>query len=110
MILDKLQRLKDKLSGCDGNTETQLDDWAQEIQNHELLLSLKNHDGMKVLLDRANERLDFIETRLSADDLKESERKDILRDRYVIHLIIDPVEEAQEDLNAIESEIDQNLK
>lgn len=110
-LLDKLAKLKAYFLGnrADGQDVNTIDGWIDQARRLFLLNSLKDHDGIKYVLEIFQSEVERIDNKLRSADSKElpDYQRDRLLDRKELaKKYLDMFQGVSEELEAIEEQVD----
>ncbi len=111
MLLDKLTQLKDKFfkGRADAQDISAIDGWVIEAKRLFLLKSLKDHDGVKYVLETFHSEVDKINDKLKnsySKDLSDKERDRLLDKRDLAQKYMNLFDHVEEDLEKLEEVVD----
>jgi len=114
LLLDKLTELKDRFLGgrAEASDVRTIDAWIDEAKRLLLIQSLKNHDGIKYVLEvfanevrQANQKL----RESYSKDLPDNERDRLLDRRDLAKKYLNLFAETDEKLELLEAKVDEEL-
>lgn len=111
MLLEKIQQLKDKfIKGKADNTDVNvIDGWYEEAKRLMLIQSLKNHDGVKYVIEIFKNEVDKITEKIDksySKDLKDTERDRLLDRRDLAQKYLNLFDGVENDLERLEELVD----
>jgi uncharacterized protein YnzC (UPF0291/DUF896 family) len=110
-ILDKIKSLRDKFwgSGADPQDVVVIDGWMEEAKRLFIIKSLKNHDGIKYVLDIFEKEIEKINEQLQksySKDLPDKERDRLLDKKDLAQKYLNIFLGVDEQLEELEESVD----
>lgn len=110
ILLDKLQAAKQRF--LDPQDQFKIDGWIKDAQNFLIVDSLKDHNGIKLILENFKNDIDQMnDLLLNADSkaLSDADRNRIIDKRNLYRRFIQFFTDAETGIAAIETSVDENL-
>jgi len=75
-MIDQMTKLSKVMSGCSEEDKLTMESWGQTLKESEIMLGLKDNDGIKMILKDANAIVESCKLRLANErDLTDEDRK-----------------------------------
>jgi hypothetical protein len=114
MILDKIEKLREKMLGYRGElddaTEKNIEIWHEQIRENQQLIDLARTPGMKILTKEVKRRLVAIDGQLTDLDTDERQMYVLVAYKKAWTDVLQTLMGAGERLRALESQIDYELE
>lgn len=107
-LLNNIQKLKEKYT--ESSSQKTLEDWEKKVLDSMVIDSLKEHEGIKIIIENFEKEIDDINTiLLFAEELTENQRYRIMDKRAMRQKFLSYFEQTQQNLETIKKLVEEQL-